>query len=222
MPTRESDSIDMSIETLVGKFHAPLYRYAFRLTKKQSDAEDLVQQTFLVAIEKLDQLRDSTKISSWLFAVTRNLFLKSCRKSRPTPVAVLELDVDQIPAAEERDEIDSESIQLALNQLSDEYRVILALFYFEDASYKDIAEALDIPIGTVMSRLSRAKGQLRRLLLDRDADSNSELADPVDNVSDENLTVAQTKSSNSESRSNASGSTPHSDRPRNQKYRPTP
>ncbi|MFT5526188.1 MAG: hypothetical protein ACI9HK_004161, partial [Pirellulaceae bacterium] len=108
----------------------------------------------------------------------RNLFLKNCRKSRPTPVAVLELNVDEIPEKQERDEVDGESLQLALNQLSEEYRTILALFYFEEASYKEIAESLDIPIGTVMSRLSRAKGQLRGLLLDREAlDRESENGD---------------------------------------------
>jgi len=152
---------------LVAEHYAELYRYAYRLTGSAADAEDLTQQTYLAAQARLDQLRDPQASRGWLFAILRNAFRKNVRRRAPLPAADLELNVDSLPEAlPSAEEIDQERLQAALDALTDEYRVVLLMFYFEHCSYRDIAEELELPIGTVMSRLSRAKGQLRARLLE--------------------------------------------------------
>lgn len=161
-----------TLPQLIREHAAPLYRYAFRLAGQASDAEDLVQQTFLVAQQKLHQLRDAERASAWLYAVLRSCFLKSRRKTIPqTMDDSFPLDnlVDQRqpeqPAGDDSNAwLDRETLQLALSELPDEFRVVVLMFYFEELTYKDIAEQLEIPIGTVMSRLSRGKAHLRRRL----------------------------------------------------------
>lgn len=154
-----------TIEELVAAHHAPLYRYAYRLSGKVADAEDLVQQTFMIACRKLDQVREPEHVSAWLYAVLRSCFLKSCRKPQPTPAGPLELNLDHFPEVPEPPaELDGDRLQLALDQLPPEYKIVVLMFYFEHCSYKEIAERLDMPIGTVMSRLARGKQRLRSLL----------------------------------------------------------
>jgi RNA polymerase sigma-70 factor (ECF subfamily) len=157
----------LDLRSLVADHGEGLYRYAYRLTGSTADAEDLVQQTFLVAAGKLDQLRDPSAVRAWLFAVLRHAWLKS--KRRPSPRVSSELDVDiSLLAVElpDRFAIDPDELSRALNELPDEFRLVLVSFYFEGCSYKQIAERLGLPIGTVMSRLSRAKQYLRNRLLD--------------------------------------------------------
>jgi RNA polymerase sigma-70 factor (ECF subfamily) len=152
------------IVTLVTEHHAAVYRYAFRLTGSAVDAEDLVQQAFLLAHQRLAQLREASRAAGWLMAIVRNCFLKDKRRTRPSEPL---LDEPLGPDDEEfPDWVDPEQLQLALGQLPDEARAILLMFFFEDCSYKEIAESLNVPIGTVMSRLSRAKTRLRQLLTD--------------------------------------------------------
>lgn len=152
----------MDLGSLVGQYHGDVYRYAYRLSGNQSDAEDLAQQTFLIAHERFDQLRDPDKAAAWLFAILRSCYLKSRRRRRPVAAANLELDVEAIPdIVSEEEEIDSDLLQLAIDELPEEYKLVLVMFYFEECSYKEIAAKLSIPIGTVMSRLARAKGRLR-------------------------------------------------------------
>jgi RNA polymerase sigma-70 factor (ECF subfamily) len=117
-----------------------------------------------VAREKLSQVRHAQHVRGWLCAVLRNCYLKGFRQHVPTPAANLELNLDNV--AEEADEspIDSEQLQAALGRLPADFRLVLLMFYFEESSYREIADALAIPLGTVMSRLARAKNYLRRLL----------------------------------------------------------
>lgn len=152
------------VEQLVRDHHAELYRYAYRLTGAVADAEDLTQQTFLIAQTSIPHLRDGAAARKWLFTVLRNTWLKSRRKRQPTPAASLEIDVDSVPQELPTEEIDQEGLQTALDQLPEEFKLVLLLFYFEECSYQEIAQRLDIPPGTVMSRLSRAKSHLRRKL----------------------------------------------------------
>lgn len=153
------------IGQLVADHHRAVYRYAYRLTGSVSDAEDLTQQVFLTAQQCIGQLRSAERARTWLFAVLRNRFFKDCRKWKPVPAGALELNVDNIPEEVPGDDaIDSERMQRALNQLPPAFRVVLMMFYFEDCSYREIAESLDLPIGTVMSRLARAKSHLRSKL----------------------------------------------------------
>lgn len=163
----------VDIASLVTEHHAVLYRYAYRLTGAMHEAEDLTQQAFLTAQQKLDQLRSSDRALAWLFTILRTCYLKSLRKRRPLTEAALELNLaevaDESPTDESADiafdaegnAIDGEKLQAALNELPDEFRLVVVMYYFEELSYREIAARLELPAGTVMSRLSRAKGHLR-------------------------------------------------------------
>jgi RNA polymerase sigma-70 factor (ECF subfamily) len=157
----------VSVRQLVVDHHAMIYRLAFRLTGNQADAEDVAQQTFLQAQQNLHQLRTPENPVPWLCAIARSCWMKSHRRRRPVSAAAIELNVDEVPQPlAEDDEFDFERLQSALDELPPEYKLVVTMFYFEEASYKEIAEQLEIPIGTVMSRLARAKGQLRKRLVD--------------------------------------------------------
>lgn len=157
----------MDVAQLVGDYHPVLYRYAYRLTGAVADAEDLTQQTFLVAQQKLGQLRQVESVRSWLFTILRNCYLKGFRRQLPMSPAGLDLCIDEIPEPDGEAEIDRQQLQAALDTLPDDFKLVLLLFYFEEQSYQEIAEQLEIPIGTVMSRLSRGKSHLRKALLAR-------------------------------------------------------
>jgi len=169
---------NVNIAELVSEHHRAVFGYAYRLSGSVPDAEDLSQQTFLVAQQKLGQLRKVESAKSWLFTILRNCFLKSQQRQRPTAAANLQLNVDTIPAQPPKSEdIDRERLQQALDKLPEVFRHILVLFYFEQCSYKEIAEKLDMPIGTVMSRLARAKGHLREKLFAAE-EAQSDLEQP--------------------------------------------
>lgn len=160
-------SRELSLAQLIRDHAGSLYRYAFRLSGQASDAEDLVQQTFLVAQQKLHQVREAERASGWLFAVLRSCFLRSRRKRIPlTSEEQFPLDsVAAQPAGEADDSwLDRETLQAAIAEMPDEFKLVVLMFYFEELSYKEIAVQLEIPIGTVMSRLSRGKAHLRRRL----------------------------------------------------------
>jgi len=148
---------------LVERYYALLYRYAFRLTGSRADAEDLTQQAFLTAQAKWDQLRDETKAKSWLFTITRNLYLKDLRG----PPCLTSSTLDELVSSSPPDssaEFDGEQLQNVLNDLPEEFRSPVIMFYFEEFSYREIAEQMEVPVGTIMSRLSRAKAYLRQRL----------------------------------------------------------
>jgi RNA polymerase sigma-70 factor, ECF subfamily len=163
-------SAGLSLESLVHAHQAAVYRYACRLTGNAVDAEDLTQQTFLIAQQKLHQLRETERAAGWLFAIARTTYLKSLAKRFP---ATCDGDMADAPApSREILEIDSDELAKVLAELPPELRLTLAMFYFEDLSYQEIAVELEVPIGTVMSRLSRAKIRLReRLGVDTPASS---------------------------------------------------
>jgi RNA polymerase sigma-70 factor (ECF subfamily) len=150
---------------LVLAHHAAVYRYACRLCGSPTDAEDLTQQAFLIAQQKLQQLREPERACGWLLSIVRSCFLKSVRKLRPLPAQDVDLTVENIPdKTPQIDSIDREELTAVVREIPDAFRVVLLMFYFEELSYQQIAEELAIPIGTVMSRLSRAKGHLRQRL----------------------------------------------------------
>ena len=157
------DASPLDVSPLVATHSAALYRYAYRLSGSVADAEDLTQQVFLIAQQKLAQLRDAKCAQSWLFTVLRNCYLKSHRQGLPLD-RTGEVDVDALPCEIEADEVDSERLQAAINELGDDFKTVVLLFYFEQRSYREIATILEIPAGTVMSRLARAKAHLRRRL----------------------------------------------------------
>ena len=152
------------IAQLVADHHQILYRYAYRLTGSVPDAEDLTQQVFLIAQQKLEQIHDLECVRSWLFTVLRNCFLKGIRQR--VPITNTDFDINLVPDEVLEESIDSEQLQTAINALADEFKIVVLMFYFEHRSYRTIAELLKVPPGTVMSRLARAKAHLRRKLIE--------------------------------------------------------
>ena len=155
-----------SVQRLVEDHYASLYRYAYRLTGAAADAEDLTQDTFCQAQLKLAQLRDPARAKAWLFSILRNAYLHRVRARKQEHAVPLDWvgDVaERLPEA--LPDIEPEKLQQALNELPEVFRTPVILYYFEDFSYRDIAEQMDLPMGTVMSRLARAKAHLRARLL---------------------------------------------------------
>lgn len=150
-----------AMSMIVRDHHRSVYRYAYRLTGSSADADDLTQQTILQAQLQLRQLRDVNRMGAWLFRIARNAYLQDRRRNRPISVADIELCADQIVESEVESAIDAQRLQQQLSELPVDYRMVVLMFYFEELTYREIADQLAIPIGTVMSRLARAKQQLR-------------------------------------------------------------
>jgi RNA polymerase sigma-70 factor (ECF subfamily) len=148
---------------LVEQHYSLLYRYAYRLSGSAADAEDLTQQTFLVAQTRLDQLRDTERARSWLCSILRNTFLKAQRGPACLPLDLLE-GGELAETVLDDSLLDEERLQAALHELPEEYRSVVILYYLNEFSYREIAEQLQVPLGTVMSRLSRARTCLRQRL----------------------------------------------------------
>lgn len=155
-----------TIAQLVAEHHQAAYRYAYRLSGSVQDAEDLTQEVFLVAWRKIGQLRNVDKPRAWLLAILRNCYLKERRRQRPALVTDLACTVDSIRTLRIDADVDRDGLQWALGQLPEASRLVVLMFYFEELSYREIAERLGMPIGTVMSRLARAKRYLRSYLTD--------------------------------------------------------
>jgi len=154
------------MQELVRLHYEALYRYAYRLSGSANEAADLTQEAFCQAQAKFGQLRDTTRAKAWLFSILRNTYLHRVRDARRDKLVPLDYvgDLPERPP-EQLSEIDAQVLQEALNQLPEEFRSPLILYYFDDFSYRDIAEHMAVPIGTVMSRLARAKAYLRAKLL---------------------------------------------------------
>lgn len=154
------------LHQLIDAHYEATYRYAYRLSGSASDAEDLTQETFGKALARLAQLREPDRAKAWLFRILRNLYLHKVRDQKRHKVIPLDAVGDLPGRADDgaAPEIDPAKLQHALNELDETFRTPIILFYFEDFSYRDIAEQMDLPIGTVMSRLARAKAYLRARL----------------------------------------------------------
>jgi RNA polymerase sigma-70 factor (ECF subfamily) len=163
------------IAPLVEQHYESLYRYAYRLSGTSADAEDLTQEAFYKAQSQLQQLRDPERAKPWLFSILRNAYLHRIRNERAHKQVSLDA-VGDVPAnpAKEVPEFSAEQLQQALNELPEGFRTPVILFYFEDMSYRDIAEQMELPIGTVMSRLARAKAHLRDRLAPADNPADGE------------------------------------------------
>ena len=161
---------------LIDAHYEALYRYAYRLSGSAADAEDLTQETFGKALARLPQLREPDRAKAWLFRILRNLYLHKVRDQKRHKIVPLDKVGDLPgPGAEEVPEIDPAKLQQALNELDEAFRTPIILFYFEEFSYRDIAEQMDLPIGTVMSRLARAKAYLRSRLAPPDESAGETL-----------------------------------------------
>ncbi len=150
-----------------------LYNVALKYTGNVFDAEDIVQETYLMAFHKFSQLKDPEKIKPWLLRILRNNFLKTCQKDNARQ-QLHKIDyIEFLKDGTQEDEADvllnraadTRIVNQAIDQLPMKYKEILILYYMDDMLYKDIAKTLDIPLGTVMSRLNRAKEALKVTLL---------------------------------------------------------
>jgi len=163
---------------LVDAHYAPLYRFALSLAKRPADAGDLVQQTFFIWATKGHGLRELSKAKSWLFTTLYREFLHGQRRD-PRVSSLEDLPPGESDvAAEEVDRatrMDAASVVAALQTVDEVFRAPLTLFYLEDLSYSEIADTLEVPIGTVMSRLSRGKAQLRAALEQEEAAAKSKI-----------------------------------------------
>ena len=163
---------------LVDAHYTPLFRFALSLTKNPADAGDLTQQTFFIWAKQGHALREEGKAKSWLFTTLYREFLRIRRRGeRMTALEDLG-PVESDPPAPDVDVVtgmDAGLVVEALQEVDEVYRVPLTLFYLQDLSYKEIAEMIEAPIGTVMSRLSRGKAQLRAALARKEAGARSKV-----------------------------------------------
>jgi RNA polymerase sigma-70 factor, ECF subfamily len=157
-------------ETVVAAYYEPLYRFAISLTRSEADACDLAQQAFYMWATKGHQLRDASKVKSWLFTTLHRAFLELRRTQARFPhFELTETDSDlpvTLPEAPRR--LDAMRALEALGRVDEVYRAPVALFYLEDCSYQGIADILGVPIGTVKSRMARGLAQLKQLFAEGD------------------------------------------------------
>lgn len=153
---------------LVQTYYQDLYRFAFSLAKRAEDASDLVQQAFTTWAKKGHQLLDRTKAKSWLFTTLHRDFLLLHHRAKRAPLLAADEETnleEMISVTPEMDRLlDGQMALRALQTLEEPFGEPMRLFYLSDLNYREIAEALEIPIGTVMSRLSRGKALLRAQL----------------------------------------------------------
>ena len=157
---------EVDYEQAVTSWYEPLYAFAYSLAGNQDDACELTQEAFARLVAKGGQLRDSSKVKSWLFSTLYRVFLGwKSRESRLPHLEICSVEHELPPVtAEGVDVMERDAVRQAMLKIDERYRVPLTLYYLEEHSYEEIAELLEIPIGTVMSRLSRAKALMRQSL----------------------------------------------------------
>jgi len=167
----------LDFEEIVDRFYPMLYRFALSLARNEADACDLTQQTFSVWATKGHLLRDSSKAKSWLFTTLYREFISNRRREMRWPKEELSQVEDELPCAmpETVDCLEAGQVMEALQSIDEAFRVPLVLFYLQEHSYEEIAQILEIPIGTVMSRLSRGKQKLQQAFLHRQSQTNSKI-----------------------------------------------
>ena len=158
-----------------------LYGGALRMTRNPQDAEDLVQETYLKAYKGFDRFTPGTNLKAGLYRIMTNTYINTYRKKqrRPLVTSADEVTDNQLYTSSSHDSTGLESAEVealkqmpnsriseALNSLNEDYRMVVYYADVEGLAYKEIAEVMDIPLGTVMSRLHRGRKQLREMLKD--------------------------------------------------------
>jgi RNA polymerase sigma-70 factor (ECF subfamily) len=167
-PTDDSaeQSVSLNFESLVARYYQSLYKFAYSLTQAEADACDLTQQTFYVWARKGHQLRDVSKVKTWLFTTLHREFLEGRRRQTRFPHYELEQVDSELPAVSPArvNQLDSPRVVQALSEVDEVYQAPVSLFYLQECSYKEIADILEVPMGTVKSRIARGISQLQKLL----------------------------------------------------------
>ncbi len=168
-------------ETLILPHAASLYGQAYQLTRNAPDAEDLVQDTFLRAYQFFDQFQGGTNARAWLFKILTNLYINAYRKRTREPEKVSYDEMEDFylynrlshaqatgmggsPEDEVMRRVQAEAVEEAIGRLPDEYRETVVLADLNELSYQEISDILEIPIGTVRSRLSRGRRLVQKAL----------------------------------------------------------
>ena len=169
-----------NFEAAAMPFVDALYNTAYRMTRNSEDAEDLVQETYLKAYKYYDKFQEGTNFKAWLFKIMKNTFINNYRKKQAAPPQSDFADIEESfesqvseevtrkvkdPEAELLENVLDEDIQRALAELPEDYRMVVLLADLEGFAYKEIAEILDVPVGTVMSRLYRGRRRLEETML---------------------------------------------------------
>jgi RNA polymerase sigma-70 factor, ECF subfamily len=157
-------SSPLSFDQLVEQYYERLFCFALRLSGCYDQAADLTQQTFYLALSRQHQLANPAKVRSWLFKILLREYLQGRRRRIRFPHHELDETAHHLPRVTDRhaERIDGRRLMETLQELDDHHRIPLVLFYVADLSYAEIAQVLELPIGTVMSRLHRGKAMLRR------------------------------------------------------------
>ena len=140
-----------------------LRRYAYAMVRDRDAADDLVQDALERALSRWHLRRNDGDLRAWLFTILRNLHINDHRRRQRRGTAV-ELDEHAVAAAAQESTVEVQDVLAALDRLPEEQKSLLLLIGVEEFSYEEAAQTLDLPIGTVMSRLSRARGRLRSIL----------------------------------------------------------
>jgi len=156
-----------AFDELVGRYQAPVTRLAYRLTRDPDEAKDVAQDAFLRAYRRLGSFHPDRPFSRWLFVIARNASLDAIRRRRRAaalpPGEELPVELGPEDYALRNDE--AERVHSALEELPAHYRSVLEMYYVSGLRYREIADALGIPLGTVKTYLSRAKRRLREGLV---------------------------------------------------------
>jgi RNA polymerase sigma-70 factor, ECF subfamily len=162
-----------SFETLAMPLFSSLYNFAHWLTHNREESEDLVQETYLKGLKGFGSFQQGTNFRAWMYRILRNTFLTSRTGLRVKMTVPLEREEDAIGRPAETPEAvllaraDQQMVQSALERLPVQFREVIVLCDVEEMSYQEIAEIVGIPIGTVMSRLFRARKSMRELLVEK-------------------------------------------------------
>ncbi len=153
-------------ETIVNEHSESLFRFAMSLTRSECDAKDLTQHTFYMWATRGHQLRDLSKVKTWLFTTLHRAFLAGQRRQVRFPLEQLDSVSEELPVFTPVPGrgLDCSGVLAALESVDERFQAAVALFYLEDYSYQEIAVILEVPVGTVKSRISRGIAQLRELI----------------------------------------------------------
>lgn len=170
---------DESLKTEMIRLLPKLRSFALRLCRNPDQADDLVQTTCERAIRSLDQFDPATRLDSWMFRILQNLYLNSLRdsanRSRLFDLAMMDFEESYDGAKAAASSLELKKVQSFIGQLDEDNRQVLLKIAVEGRSYKDVAEELGVPIGTVTSRLARARLKLREWLETKSADQEDKL-----------------------------------------------
>lgn len=160
---------ELDYEHAVSSFYEGLYRFAFSLAGNKDDACELTQEAYARLLTKGGQVRDQAKVKAWLFTTLYRIFLGWKNRQARLPHHEISTVEHELPSVTPAlvDFVENDAVQEALLNIEEHYRLPLTLYYLQEHSYQEIAKLLDIPIGTVMSRLSRAKAMMRVALVNK-------------------------------------------------------